>query len=414
MISGFRNLDILDWEFEESDSSFMVHNACWFPAKLVPQIPAHLILNLFEAGDTVLDPFCGSGTTLIESLRHGRKCIGTDVNPVAIYISLAKCRFVGFEQLKSAQDRILAEFSRACTFLDNPKQSWLTGQVITLSQSLIEDPDGNIPNYEANRGWFHPVVLGKLGVLKALIWEEKPIVRNTLALTFFSILRDCSSLPIRKPYTYIADNVKPKREDLIDKDVFQIYRERSQKLLLGRKAYEDQCKLVMRETGATVQEFNQWFVIKKVDARNLSQKISNRIDCVVTSPPYMGVTDTTTAHRLWYLWHDFSSTLEEGKNVEIGARWKRKKPNLLEQYLEDLFVSFQQITGSLKDGGYLCLVIGEPERAKGKIIDRISHMMSNQLHLNICRTYRRTIHKKWFEHPTGGVAREDIMVFKKV
>jgi hypothetical protein len=96
MISGFRNLDILDWEFEESDSSFMVHNACWFPAKLVPQIPAHLILNLSEAGDTVLDPFCGSGTTLIESLRHGRKCIGTDVNPVAIYISLAKCRFVGF------------------------------------------------------------------------------------------------------------------------------------------------------------------------------------------------------------------------------------------------------------------------------------------------------------------------------
>ncbi|GAI91363.1 unnamed protein product, partial [marine sediment metagenome] len=269
------------------------------------------------------------------------------------------------------------------------------------------------PNYEENRGWFHPTVLNKLVVLKGLIWEEELKVRDTLALAFFSILRDCSSLPMRKPYTYIADNVKPKPEDIVERDVLKIYLEKSKKLTAGRVAYEEQCTELMREQGISPQEFNQWLVVKKADARHLSEEISSTVDCVVTSPPYMGVTDNAGAHRLWYLWHDFGSTLQEDKMLEIGPRWKRKKQNLEQEYIEDMSKSLQQIVAVLKDGGYLCLIIGEPQRAKADILQEIVSLARKRLDLDVCRTYRRTIHKKWFAHPTGGVSVEHIAVFQR-
>jgi len=411
--ANFRNLDYLDWEFEGSDSAFMVHNACWYPAKLVPQIPAHLILNLSEPEDIVLDPFCGSGTTLIESLRHGRRCIGTDVNPIAIFIARAKCQFVGIDVLKASQERIYKGYSRACTYLDDPSRSWLMGQVSRTCEKVLEEPNKYIPNYEENRGWFHPTVLNKLAVLKELIWEEEPIVRDTLALAFFSILRDCSSLPIRKPYTYIADNVKPKPEDILERDVLKIYLAKSRKMLAGRAVYEEQYTEVMKERGISPRQFNQWLVLKKADARHLAQEISTKVDCVVTSPPYMGVTDNAGAHRLWYLWHDFGSTLEQDKALEIGPRWKRRKRNLEQEYIEDICRSLQQIVAVLKDGAYLCLIIGEPQRVKASILHEVVSFARKRLDLDVCRTYSRTIHKKWFAHPTGGVPVEHIAVFQK-
>ena len=42
-------------------------------------------------GDTVLDPFCGSGATGLEALFEGRKFIGNDLNPSSIHIANATC-----------------------------------------------------------------------------------------------------------------------------------------------------------------------------------------------------------------------------------------------------------------------------------------------------------------------------------
>jgi len=47
-------------------------------------------------GDVVLDPFVGSGVTVIEAARLGRKAIGNDLNPIATFITemtLAPCRY---------------------------------------------------------------------------------------------------------------------------------------------------------------------------------------------------------------------------------------------------------------------------------------------------------------------------------
>jgi len=59
-----------------------------------------------DQNDIVLDSFCGSGVTVIESLILGRRVIGTDLNPMAIFITDVTAKFVDIENVKRAFDEI--------------------------------------------------------------------------------------------------------------------------------------------------------------------------------------------------------------------------------------------------------------------------------------------------------------------
>jgi hypothetical protein len=67
------------WIFKKRDSSG-AHNAGYW-GNFIPQIPNQLIQRYTKKGEWVLDPFLGSGTTLIECRRLGRNGIGIDINP---------------------------------------------------------------------------------------------------------------------------------------------------------------------------------------------------------------------------------------------------------------------------------------------------------------------------------------------
>ncbi len=67
------------WIFDKRDTSGS--HLAWYWGNFVPQIPRQLMLRYTKMGDWVLDPFVGSGTTLIECRRLGRNGIGIDINP---------------------------------------------------------------------------------------------------------------------------------------------------------------------------------------------------------------------------------------------------------------------------------------------------------------------------------------------
>ncbi len=79
-----------DLEFHGASGKYATHGWHPFPAKFPPQLPHLFIETLSASGDTVLDPMLGSGTTLVEAQRLGRRAIGCDIDPLARLISAAK------------------------------------------------------------------------------------------------------------------------------------------------------------------------------------------------------------------------------------------------------------------------------------------------------------------------------------
>src|SRR5215212_2860233 len=69
-----------------------VHGFHTYPARLHPETAARLVEAFARPGGKVLDPFCGSGTVLVETLIRGRVPLGTDLNPLAVRLARCKTR----------------------------------------------------------------------------------------------------------------------------------------------------------------------------------------------------------------------------------------------------------------------------------------------------------------------------------
>ena len=86
---GGTRLDVMravlgaDLDFHGTNSSYGSHAWHPFPAKFPPPLPEFMIRELSDPGDLVLDPMLGSGTTLVEALRLGRRAVGCDIDPLA-------------------------------------------------------------------------------------------------------------------------------------------------------------------------------------------------------------------------------------------------------------------------------------------------------------------------------------------
>lgn len=80
----------MNWDFKSQNTRYLTHGFHTYPAKMVPQI-ANKILNKFGQNAKILfDPFCGSGTTLVEGKLKNINCIGFDLNPLALLIANVK------------------------------------------------------------------------------------------------------------------------------------------------------------------------------------------------------------------------------------------------------------------------------------------------------------------------------------
>lgn len=91
LLSVEDRLRMTDWNFGERRNGHAIETIHPYPAKFIADIPEALLSALSIAeGTAVLDPFCGSGTTLAVAQRMGLPSIGIDLNPIACLISRVK------------------------------------------------------------------------------------------------------------------------------------------------------------------------------------------------------------------------------------------------------------------------------------------------------------------------------------
>lgn len=72
------------WSFPERGKWATHESTATYRGNFAPQVARNLILRYSKNGEVVLDPFVGSGTTLIECKLLGRRGIGVDINPAAV------------------------------------------------------------------------------------------------------------------------------------------------------------------------------------------------------------------------------------------------------------------------------------------------------------------------------------------
>ena len=68
----------------------LTHRFYRYPARFSPEFVRHVVDELSEPGDTILDPFMGGGTTIVEALAAGRRAIGVDINGLSHFVTRVK------------------------------------------------------------------------------------------------------------------------------------------------------------------------------------------------------------------------------------------------------------------------------------------------------------------------------------
>jgi hypothetical protein len=84
----------------------LTHGLYRYPARFSPEFVAAALETFSEAGDLILDPFVGGGTSAVESVVRGRRFVGFDINPLAVLLTRVKT--------DPLTGRELAELERWC------------------------------------------------------------------------------------------------------------------------------------------------------------------------------------------------------------------------------------------------------------------------------------------------------------
>lgn len=110
---------------KEADTTKHVHRLHPYKGKFIPQLVEYFLDNrtdkfktdvYFKSGDAILDPFCGSGTTLIQANELGMHSVGIDVSLFNTIMSNCKIAKIDLKKLKSEIDLITKELK---SFIDN-------------------------------------------------------------------------------------------------------------------------------------------------------------------------------------------------------------------------------------------------------------------------------------------------------
>ncbi len=101
MISQANQIRLLEGIHDQEPVSGLTHNFYRYPARFSPIFARAVIESFTKPGDVVYDPFMGGGTTLVEAAALGRRCIGTDISSLAVFIAKAKTTVLSNQQLQN-------------------------------------------------------------------------------------------------------------------------------------------------------------------------------------------------------------------------------------------------------------------------------------------------------------------------
>ena len=352
------------WDFRGSDTKQYTHCFHIYPAMMIPQIARELIERYGKDGGLLFDPYCGTGTSLVEARIAGMNALGTDLNPTARMISLAKTRDYNVKNLsKSINQYINSVAERISDIFD---------------YSNFEEPE--FVTWKRLEDWYPKRTIGEISLaLKEIEGINYKTARSFLRVTLSECLRLVS---YQRNGEFKQYRIEEEQRADFYVPLFPKLKERIERNLAGVIEFSDVCD---KETKASVKGFNTVLTAGRTHFPGSCPSV----DLVVTSPPY-GDSGTTVAYAQfsWFsnIWlgldHRSSSSLDsdlmggrktsvmpldfykmlECKPIKtafdnVFAQNEKRAAEVM-QFYYDYYLSMKNVASEIKQGGYVCYVVG--------------------------------------------------------
>jgi len=358
------NITVKEYNFKNNmkkvvpSMDYLTHGIHPYTAKLIPHIPRYFIEKYTDKGETVLDPFCGSGTTLLEARLLERNAIGIDINPLARLISKVKTTPINAEKLDSAIQSVKAQLRK------------------DANAAIVE-----FPNIDY---WFGEDVQNELVRIKSSIEKLNGNISceiyRFLELCFSSVIRKSSYADPRIAKTYKSKRIIKKVENGWVPKPIQYFEEALDKNFERLKALSE-----------ILSSNNNYIRVFQGDAREISfileQNGIRKVDFIITSPPYINAQDYFRSYKLELWWLGLASPAEVRylRKQAIGTEnlaginrnsmlksevqllnticnriWEinRTKSLVIHKYFKNMRLVFEESYKVLKSGRHLCLIAG--------------------------------------------------------
>ena len=264
-ISGFM-YKVENIKVNRKESQYLTHSIHPYKGRFYPQMIRALInFSMVKKGDVILDPFCGCGTTLLESFLMGINSIGIDLHPLACYIAKTKVDCLSINPLELQP--FITNFFRKI-----PREGMLLDSFLDDSSDQIELPQvPDIPNVDK---WFTQDVLRQIRILLGLIDEIKDgRIKDIANIALSSILRPVSNWDTRQVRVRLLK--KPRK----NVQAFSMFKERLWRIYLTIHTYHELQSRLSLSSDAHVEVLNE-------DCRKMHYIDTESVDAVITSPPY--------------------------------------------------------------------------------------------------------------------------------
>ncbi len=324
------------------------HSYFKYPCKFIPEIPKWAILNFSKPGDTILDPFAGSGTTLLESILNDRIGLGTEIDQVAKLLIRTKTTRLTNSELSETENH----FDSIINCVRN-KNSSLT-----------------IPKINNIDHWYNETNKTQLGKILNYINNIQNLnIRNFLLTCFVSIVKKTSNADDVSPKPYVSTKIKKKVIPAIE-DFSSTY----------KRYFKEICSF-------SKLDIKQY--AKIIDGDALTFTTNKKVDLAITSPPYINAFDYVRTMRLENLWLETNTeeSLKEIKKQYVGTesiktqqeledllilnysdllkkyydriiQKDKKRACIVKRFFADMLINLQKVYASLKENGKYVIVIG--------------------------------------------------------
>lgn len=306
----------------DADARELTHGFHSYPARFHPLLCRRLLAEHAHPGSVVLDPFVGSGTTLVEAALRGAAGRGVDANPLAVALATLKATV----RPADARARLVARADDvAARSLDRVKRRART----RTAGDEYDDPRA----YAAH-------VFRELVGLREELEAEEPPIRGALLLVLSSILVKVSRQR--------ADTASGTVERAIGKGL--------PTRLFARRAAE--LSRMMAAFAAAVPPGTPPPEVRRGDARRLAHVPDASVDVVLTSPPYLGTYDYAAHHARRFGWLGLDARAFAA--AEIGARRRAGSARqALAEWQRDVDAFVGEIARVLRPGAPAFLAIGD-------------------------------------------------------